>query len=77
MTSLRLAIGALACSAKLLALPVSACAIDHPQSAMGEHRSGKQLYGRGMWDHVPQASAARFAMGAASEVATVGDQSWR
>jgi len=73
MIPIRMAIGALACSAKLLALPAIACTIDSQKSAAAHHRSGKQLHGRGMWDHVPQASAARFAMGAASEVATVGD----
>jgi len=68
-----MAIGALACSAKLLALSASACTIDNQQGAASAHRTGKQLYGRGIWDQVPRASAARFAMGAASEVATVGD----
>lgn len=73
MIPVRMAIGALACSAKLLALPATACTIDKQQSVISDHRSGKQLYGRGMWDHVPRASGARFAMGSASEVATVGD----
>lgn len=73
MIPIRMAIGVLACSAKLLALPAIVCTVDSQKGVAGYHRTGKQLYGRGMWDHVPQASAARFAMGAVSEVATVGD----
>lgn len=73
MSSAHLGIGMLACAAKLMTLPSVACTIEHPMTAAQPHYRVKQLYGRGMWDHVPQASEARFAMGAASEVATVRD----
>lgn len=70
MNPLHLAVGALACSAKLMALAPLACTIDSQPCAAGMHRVGKQLHGRGLWDSVPPPSPARFVMGAASEVAT-------